>query len=88
MEIVVLLIFLSVCFGLRRLLRFRAQMTAGARQRFEALGHFAEDGATLVTCVIVTFTVSTVWYRFRFPSSTEWVENWREALLYNTTLLL
>lgn len=85
-ETVVLLIFSSICFGLHRLFKFTAEITSGARQRFKISRYFGENGVALATCVIVAFTVSTVWYRFRFPSSAEWVENWREALMYNTTL--
>ncbi|KAJ5610188.1 hypothetical protein N7510_006907 [Penicillium lagena] len=87
-EAVVLLIFYSICFGLYLLLKIAAEITPDMRGRFQYSGYLGENGVVLVTCVIITFTVSILWYRFRFPSSAQWVQNWREALVYNTTMTI
>ncbi|KAF1814122.1 hypothetical protein P152DRAFT_471913 [Eremomyces bilateralis CBS 781.70] len=84
-EAVVLAVFCSVCFGLYILLKFAAEASTGVKEKLGVSGYLDEDGVALLTVVLVTFTVSILWYRFRYASAAHWTQDWRDALVVNTT---
>ena len=86
MEVVVLLIFLLICFGLYNLLLLATKKSMGMKEKLGVSRYLEWDGVALLTSVIVTFTVSILWYRFRYASSAHWVQDWRDALVVNTTV--
>ena len=85
-EIVVLFIFFSICFSLYILLKFAVEASTDVKEKLGLSGYLGEDGVALLTSVLVTFTVSILWYRFRYASSAHWVQDWRDALVVNTTM--
>ena len=80
-EAVVLLIVFSICFGLYILLKYVAEATTGVQEKIGVSFYLGQDGIALLTCVLVTFVVSILWYRFRFASSAHWAQDWRDALV-------
>ncbi|KAF1808578.1 hypothetical protein P152DRAFT_462437 [Eremomyces bilateralis CBS 781.70] len=84
-EAVVLLIFSTICFSLYILLKLVAEANRGVKEKLWVSRYVGEDGVVLLTCVLVTFTVSILWYRYRYSSSAHWAQDWRDALVVNTT---
>lgn len=84
-EVVVLLILFFICFSLYLLLKFASEASTAVKEKFGVSGYLGKDGVTLLTCVLVTLTVSILWYRLRYASSAHWAQDWRDALAVNTT---
>ncbi|GFF37982.1 hypothetical protein IFM46972_05396 [Aspergillus udagawae] len=86
-EVGLLLLFWLICRTLHSLLKLAVRGWLTLSKKLKVSWYLDEMGVSALTGVLITFTVSILWYRFRFPSfeAGQWLDNWREYLDFNTT---
>ncbi|KAL2870719.1 uncharacterized protein BJX67DRAFT_245824 [Aspergillus lucknowensis] len=81
-ELVLLVLVGVACLLLRLFLEVAAESSTGLRKRLGVSRYLEDSGVGMLTGVLVTFLITILWYRFRYPSFEpgQLVDGWREYL--------